>query len=59
MAINMKELMDAADSMRESLPVIARLLRAYYNELLAAGFSKKEALKLVAAHGILPGRPLK
>ena len=55
MAINMKELMDAADSMREALPIIARLMRSHYNELIAAGFSPKEALKITIAHGVFPG----
>lgn len=55
--INKKEFMEAADDIREVLPVIARQLRAYYNELVAAGFSKADALHIVCAHGINPGGP--
>lgn len=55
MAIDKKAFMEAADELREILPIVARQLRAYYNELIEAGFTPSQALRIVIAHGVYPG----
>ena len=53
MAIDMKAFIKGIDDIRETLPIVTRQLRAYYNALVDAGFSKQEALEIVKAHGIM------
>lgn len=55
MEINIKALIQAADEMREALPIVARQLRAYFNELTEAGFTEEQALKITITHGLTPG----
>ena len=55
MAIDVKEMTKAVDELREALPLMCRFMRAYYNELVSAGFSKHDALILVGQHGVFPG----
>lgn len=55
--INVDEIMKAADELRVALPIMCRLMRTYYNELIEAGFSKAEALKIVISHGYVPPGP--
>ena len=49
------KLIKAIDELREVLPIIARQMKAYYDELVETGFTRKEALKIVIAQGIFPG----
>jgi hypothetical protein len=58
MSIDVKEMVKAVDDMREALPIITRFMRAYYNELILAGFCKHDALLIVINHGVFPGGAL-
>lgn len=53
--IDKKIMMDAIDELREVLPIIARQMYAYHRELVEAGFTRSEALKIVIAQGLFPG----
>jgi rRNA processing protein Krr1/Pno1 len=37
---------------QEHAKAVSQIMKAYYDELLAAGFTKEEALQIVIHHGI-------
>ncbi|ARK32152.1 hypothetical protein [Halalkalibacter krulwichiae] len=54
-----QEIGSQLDALRQAIPLqlelyseIAKLHKAYYNELVKAGFSKEEALHIVTVQGV-------
>jgi hypothetical protein len=52
--VNTKRLAEAAAVMVEMYPVYAKLLKAYYDALIAEGFNPVQALEIVKGTGMFP-----
>lgn len=53
---NFKEFIDGLPNLIKLCTMIAKSEKAYFNELVKEGFSEEQALQIVMAHGIYPGR---